>query len=256
MPLTSLVALLLFWQGPANTLDVSVVDSSNRPVPGVRVELKTAGQVVASKQTAENGHALFNEVKPARYEVDASKDGFDPVQKADLELPASVELMLMPAALGKETIEVRGTVAPLEQGASAPNEISAQTAKELPGRPPTVTEALPLLPGVVRVQEAPWRGARARGRPRHVRGRRTSKRAHGQLGRRHRPGHRTIRTDRAHRQRRDDERLSDGFPGRVRKVHGGPGFGGDAARRRQMEMGVERSVSRFHHSQLPPARAA
>src|ERR1017187_4636484 len=94
MPLTSLAALLLFWQGAANTLDVSAVDSSNRTVPGARVELKAAGQGGASKQTAEDGRALFNELKPARYEVDASKDGSDPVQKAGLELPASVELML------------------------------------------------------------------------------------------------------------------------------------------------------------------
>ena len=151
MPFPALVALLLFWQGAANSVDVLVVDSSNRPVPGARVELKTGGQVVASKQTAENGHAQFNDLKPARYELAASKDGFEPVQKADLELPASVELMLTPAMARKETIEVKGTVAPLEQGASAPNEISALTAKELPGRPPTVTEALPLLPGVVRV---------------------------------------------------------------------------------------------------------
>src|ERR1035438_1066399 len=151
MPLPVLVALLLFWQGAASSLDVLVVDSSNRPVPGARVELKTGGKVVASQQTAENGHARFNDLKPAPYQLAASKDGFDPVQKDVLELPASVELMLNPARAPKQSIEVKETVAPLEQGASAPNEISAQTAKELPGRPPTVTEALPLLPGVVRV---------------------------------------------------------------------------------------------------------
>src|ERR1035437_912415 len=151
MPLPALVGLLLLWQGAASNLDVLVVDSSNRPVPGVRLELKTGGKVVASKQTAENGHAQFNELTPARYELDASKDGFEPVQKAGLELPASVELTLTPALARKESIEVKGTVDPLEQGASAPNEIPAQTAKELPGRPPTVADALPLPQGVVRV---------------------------------------------------------------------------------------------------------
>ena len=39
----------------------------------------------------------------------------------------------------------------MDAGASTPNEIPAQTVKELPGRPATVTDALPLLPGVVRV---------------------------------------------------------------------------------------------------------
>src|ERR1035437_8904314 len=150
MPLPALVALLLLWQGAASSLDVLVVDSSNRPVPGVRLELKTGGKVVASQQPAEKGHPQFYEPTPARYELDASKDGFQPGQKAGLELPASVELTLTPALARKESIEVKGTVAPLEQGASAPNEISAQAAKELPGRPPTVADALPLLPGVDR----------------------------------------------------------------------------------------------------------
>jgi hypothetical protein len=151
MPFPALVALLLFWQGAASSLDVSVVDSSHRPVPGARVELKTGGTVVASAQTAEDGHARFDALKPAHYELRASKDGFEPVQKDNLELPSSVELMLTPAMAPKESIEVKGTAAPLEQGASPSNEVSAQTAKELPGRPPTVTEALPLLPGVMRV---------------------------------------------------------------------------------------------------------
>jgi len=146
----ALVGLLLLWQGAASSLNVLVLDGSNRPIPGVRVELKAGGDLVASIQTDEKGRAEFGELKPVRYELDAWKDGFEAVQKANLELPASVELTLTPLAR-KESIEVKGTVAPLEQGASAPNEIPAQTAKELPGRPPTVADALPLLPGVVRV---------------------------------------------------------------------------------------------------------
>src|ERR1035437_5609711 len=151
MIIPALVGLLLLWQSAASSLNLLEVDGSNRPVPGVRVELKTGGELVASVQTDAQGRAEFGELKPPRYELDAWKDGFEPVQKADLEVPASVELTLTPALARKESIEVKGTVDPLEQGASAPNEIPAQTAKELPGRPPTVADALPLPPGVVRV---------------------------------------------------------------------------------------------------------
>ena len=151
MALPALVGLLLFWQGAASNVDVLVVDSSNRPVPGVRLELKSAGKTVALAKTAEDGRARFHELPPARYEVDAFMDGFQPAQKTDLELPASVELTLTPAPARTESVEVKGTAAPLEQGASPPGEIPTQTAKELPGRPATVADALPLLPGVVRV---------------------------------------------------------------------------------------------------------
>ncbi len=38
----------------------------------------------------------------------------------------------------------------MEEGATTSNTLSAKTAKELPGRPATVSDALPMLPGVVR----------------------------------------------------------------------------------------------------------
>ena len=106
----ALVGLLLLWQGAASSLNVLVLDGSNRPIPGVRVELKAGGELVASIQTDARGRAEFGELKPARYELDAWKDGFEPVQKADLELPASVELTLTPVLARKESIEVKGSV--------------------------------------------------------------------------------------------------------------------------------------------------
>ena len=143
MPFPALVGLLLFWQGAASTFDVLVVDGSNRPVSGVRVELKTEGATVASILTDDTGHAVFREFKPASYELDAMKDGFEPVQKSNLELSASITLTLAPLAR-KESIEVKGSAAPLDAGASVPNEVPAQTAAQLPGRPATVADALPL----------------------------------------------------------------------------------------------------------------
>jgi Carboxypeptidase regulatory-like domain len=150
MTFRALVGLVLCLQGAASSIGVLVADGAHRPVPGVRIELKVAGELVAATQTDEDGRAQFGELKPARYDLNASKDGFEPIQKTNLELPASVELTLMPLAR-KESIEVKGSVAPLEAGASVAGEVPAQAAKDLPGRPPTVADALPLLPGVVRV---------------------------------------------------------------------------------------------------------
>ena len=42
---------------------------------------------------------------------------------------------------------------PVEAGASTPSTLAGQTARELPGRPATVADALPMLPGVVRGQD-------------------------------------------------------------------------------------------------------
>ena len=153
---------LLLWQvaalagasssGPG--IDVLVVDPSNQPVAHVRVQIKTGQSVVSSAETDQKGHAGFTELKPALYDIAAIKDGFEPAQKADLNLTqggsVEVELTLVPTLARQESIEVKGTVSPVAQGSSPSNELPAQSVKELPGRPSTVADALPLVPGVVR----------------------------------------------------------------------------------------------------------
>jgi len=135
-------------------IEVSVVDSASQPVPGVQVELKTAQATVSSALTDRNGHARFPALQPARYEIAAAKDGFETAQKSDLDLSqsvsASIELTLVPALARRDSVEVKGTAAPVDEGGSAPSELHVHTIKELPGRPETATDALPLLPGVVR----------------------------------------------------------------------------------------------------------
>jgi len=138
---------------PELTISVSVLDRENHAVPGVRVELTAAQDVVAFADTDPQGHAEFTRLKPGHYQITATKTGLEPIRR-DLDLSqgqsASVELTVVPTLGRRESVEVRGTITSVEQGASAPNELPAQTAKELPSRPATVTDALALLPGVVR----------------------------------------------------------------------------------------------------------
>ena len=80
MPFPALIGLLLFWQGDTTgSLDVSVVDSSNRPVPGVRLALKTGGKAIAATQTGENGRARFVQQLAAAwyYYFDAAAETFE-----------------------------------------------------------------------------------------------------------------------------------------------------------------------------------
>src|ERR1039457_2025020 len=152
-------ASVLLWQAAAHAaappadlfIEVSVVDGSNQPVPGVQVELKTGQATVSRVVTDQKGLARFTDLKPARYEIAAAKDGFESAQKSDLDLSlsASIELTLVPAPR-RDSVEVKGTAAPVDEGGSAPSALPLHTVKEPPGRPATATDALPLLPGVVR----------------------------------------------------------------------------------------------------------
>src|ERR1017187_9514353 len=101
-------ASVLLWQAAAHAaappadlfIEVSVVDGSNQPVPGVQVELKTGQATVSRVVTA---------------------------QKSDLDLSqslsASIELTLVPALARRDSVEVKGTAAPVDEGGSAPSDL-------------------------------------------------------------------------------------------------------------------------------------
>ena len=152
--------MLLCWQamlvGQAPSppvIEVTVLDQTSQAVPGARIRLMLGQQVVASAETDEKGRARFTQLAPARYAILAAKEGFEPAQKAGLDLaPAgslSIGLTLVPLTQ-RESIDVRDTAAAVEVGSSAPTQLAGQSAKELPNRPATVADALPMLPGVVR----------------------------------------------------------------------------------------------------------
>jgi len=155
------IAMLLCWQAAAlagqspagPVIDVFVFDQASLAVPAARVQLLVGQEVVASAETDQKGHAGFRQLQPARYAIVATKEGFEPGQKPDLDLAQrgsiSIELTLVPLAR-RESIDVKGEAAPVEVGSSAPTQLGGQAAKELPSRPATVADALPLLPGVVR----------------------------------------------------------------------------------------------------------
>src|ERR1017187_9201528 len=92
-----LTASVLLWQAAAHAaappadlfIEVSGVDGSNQPVPGVQVELKNGQATVSRVVTDQKGLARFTDLKPARYEIAAAKDGFESAQKSDLDLSLS-----------------------------------------------------------------------------------------------------------------------------------------------------------------------
>ena len=138
-------------------VEISVLDQAGHAVAGVQIVLLQGQDAAASAVTDEQGHAAFPQLKPGRYALVAEKEGYQPVRKSDLDLSpggaAAVELTLVPALARRDSIEVKETASPVEQGSSSPNGVTAGTVKELPGRPATVADALPLIPGVVRSPE-------------------------------------------------------------------------------------------------------
>ena len=135
-------------------LEVYVQDQSSLPVPAAGVRLKRGAEVLSTISTDEAGHAVFADLKQGRYSVSAVKEGFDPVEKIDFELsdsaPNKIEFTIVPSAAHKVSVEVSDTVSPVDEGSAPPSSVSTLETKDAPTRPATVTDALPMLPGITR----------------------------------------------------------------------------------------------------------
>ena len=138
---------------PPGGLDVYIQDEAHQPVVGVQLQLKIGETSVASAVTDDRGHASFTDLRPAHYRMTASRAGLEPIQR-DIELTAAhgvaLEITAIPSLARRETIDVSGKTVPLEQGATAPVQVDGRLAREMPNKPATVADALPMVSGVVR----------------------------------------------------------------------------------------------------------
>ncbi|HSB11953.1 MAG TPA: carboxypeptidase regulatory-like domain-containing protein [Blastocatellia bacterium] len=138
---------------------VTATDEAEKPVPGVLVELKLKGAVVATAATDEKGDAEFKSLAAGTYEVVVSKESFETLTQTDVLLTAStpieIKFTMVPKVELKDTVTVKAgaEAAPVEKGASPATQIQPAEVKNTPIKPATVTDTLPLLPGVVRSAE-------------------------------------------------------------------------------------------------------
>ena len=150
------IAFSLLCYAAARDLSVTVADSSKQPITGVTVQVKAGQRIVASAETDSQGLASFPNLGTGAYEIAAAKDGFESAIKKGIQLSqdsvAAIQITLLPA-VRHESVEVAGTAGAVAQGSSAPTALQTQSVKELPSRPATVADALPLVPGVVRAPD-------------------------------------------------------------------------------------------------------
>jgi len=140
--------------GQTQQIEVRVSDRDGKPISGARIELTDSLGNTSKAETDPKGEAAFPQLPSGRYRLAASKDGFERLEKTNIELSepgsATVDLTLVPALSQHDSIEVKATADEIAQGATTSAQISTKVAKELPSRPATVADALPLVPGVVR----------------------------------------------------------------------------------------------------------
>lgn len=139
-------------------IDLSVVDDKGQAVPEAQIEIRAQGQILATELTNTAGKATAT--LPGRDSLDltVTKQGYL-ATSTTLEIKANtgreeVEVVLTKAELSQQTVEVHGTASnPVAEESSSQATISPEQAKEAPGRPATLADTLPLVPGVVRASD-------------------------------------------------------------------------------------------------------
>lgn len=136
-----------------HSLRISVHDQDQRPVVGASITIKINGKALRSVKTDEHGEATVSGLPRASFELDISKEGFEPLHReivpAKDESSIAAEAALVPKLQTRQTVDVKGSET-LDQGGSSSQNVDRRQAKESTVRPPTVADALPLLAGVVR----------------------------------------------------------------------------------------------------------
>ena len=133
-------------------LRVAVKDSQQSPIFDARVRIASGTHEVGTQQTRAMGLADFADVPCGNWIVTANKQGFEE-SKSNVEMKAgeSVEVTLsLDPELFRSSVEVKAEAPAIEQSASENNQLRPSEVKPLPTNPATVTETLPLVPGIVR----------------------------------------------------------------------------------------------------------
>jgi hypothetical protein len=137
------------------TINFSVLDEKGQPVAHALVQIRLNSQLLASTPTDDHGKGSITVSSAGSYILNVSKKGYIKTEST-LQVSADaraeeVDVILARAALSQQNIEVQGTVSnPVTEASSSQATLNPIQAKDAPSRPATLTDALPLVAGIVR----------------------------------------------------------------------------------------------------------
>jgi TonB-dependent Receptor Plug Domain len=133
-------------------LRVFTVDSQDTPVFDAEIRISQEPPLDADRTVKTSGTTDFDKLPCGIYLVTVTKEGFEPAAKS-VEIRsgsrAEVSLTLNPK-MQLSKVDVTETAPPVEQTSSISDDLHRTEVRDLPSNPATVSDSLPLIPGVVR----------------------------------------------------------------------------------------------------------
>ena len=140
------------------TVQVSVIDEKNQPVANAGVSVTLSDKQTAISVTDAAGKASISLPSSGTYLLNITKKGFFNTQTS-VDATASqdappIEVVLNSVALSQQTVDVKGDGAnAVTDDSGIQQDLPTAQAKLAPTRPATLTDALPLIPGIIRGQD-------------------------------------------------------------------------------------------------------
>jgi hypothetical protein len=160
--LAAVLALFpLAWATDAGqpiSLTLYVVDENQKPLAQAQIELHLGGQIIASATTDETGRGKMTVRFAGSYLLRVTKKEYVTsetfLQIKSPDTPGSVDMILSHIDLSKQEVTVQGKSSdPVTEESSIPSTLASKQATQVPSRPATLMDALPLVPGVVRATD-------------------------------------------------------------------------------------------------------
>ncbi len=140
------------------SVNLSVIDDKNQPVPDASIEVRSKDQLESGATTDASGRVAVSVKAAGSYTLSVHKNGYLP-NETQLDVgeggaPEEVAVVLSPAALSQQSVEVKGEPSnPVAQSVSTQATLPTAQTKNTPVHPATLTDALPLVPGIVRAKD-------------------------------------------------------------------------------------------------------
>ena len=139
-------------------VQISVIDEKNQPVGDAVVSLMLGDKQVTTASTDAKGKADIALPASGMYLLSVTKKGYLNTETAvdtTAGQPAqSVDVVLNTVALSQQTVDVKGDGAnAVTDDTGIQQNLPTAQAKLSPTRPATLTDALPLIPGIIRAQD-------------------------------------------------------------------------------------------------------
>ena len=139
-------------------LQISVIDEKNQPVGDAMVSVTLADKPVATAATDATGKASVALPGSGTYLINISKKGYlnteTSVDANTSPEAQSIDVVLNSVVLSQQSVDVKGIADnPVTDNSGTHQDLPTKQAKLSPTRPVTLTDALPLIPGIIRAQD-------------------------------------------------------------------------------------------------------